>query len=440
MIFVLDAQRFLALNEREFIELYLAPLGQDNVIYVANKINLFEPDERDDEIRLARRLAERYLDRDDRLFFINAKGGLQARRNGDERGWDESGLAAVGTYLERFLVDSRGRAKIVRQARELRSAMNHIRKDLRAREGLLDLDREELRRRYANAQEPLRLLERQRDEIVRTVENHNAATRQAVVQAVFQRLHDSDDQFPALVDEIEPENKLTLNPLTASTAHDRFTPELARKVSHRLRVALSEWMSGDVRKLLLERAESLERHIGRDLEDFARNIDQVRSHFNEIGVPEQGKEPSGQRLAARITVLLRVDVTTVYAGSVFGFKEMAKSAVPRLAITFASTALAMNPLVIGVRSGTAHIDGLIREDAERVAARLDEQLAATSAAVSTVLANEVRDVRAQVEAVLKEKTMGEARVLEAKKQLARFTAELDSISEGLNDLIQLVVA
>lgn len=467
VIFVLNAERFLALNEQQFIELYLAPLGQDNVIYVTNKINRIEPEERDGVIRRARQRAEPYIGREDRLFFVNAKGGLRARREADAQGWAASGLAEVEGHLERFLVESRGRAKILGPARELRSAMTQIRKDLRARDGMLDLDREELSKRYADAQQPLRQLERRRAEIVQAVDNHNVATRQEALQAVRRKMEEIADRAGEFVAEIETENKLTLNPLTATAARERFTTELVEKVSHRMRVTLSEWLADGFQKLMLERADNLEKHIGRDLEDFARKIDQIRFELNEVGAPDPGKEPSGgQRLAAAITGLLLVDVTTAYTGSMYGFKEMAKSAVPRLAIIFTGVALAINPLVIlGLLLGTALLEGLIRkggaekrlraavaeqsrdelhgraqQDAEAVVSRLDEQLNATRTAVSTALSNELEAIRAQVEGALKEKATGEGRVLNAKKELAAYAEELDKINEGLDDLIHRVVA
>lgn len=466
VVFVLNAERFLALNEQEFIELYLAPLGQDNVIFVANKINRIEPEEREGVIRKARQRAQPYLDRDERLFFINAKGALQARRAGDADGWRTSGLAAVESYLEHFLVESRGRAKILGPAREMRAALNAIRKDMRAREGLLDLDREELTRRYAEAQKPLELLERRRAEIVRTVEIHHAATRNEAREAVRRKLEEIADQAPRFAEEAQTEKKLTLNPLTAATAREGFTRDLTEKVSHRMRVALSEWMGGDFQKLLLERAESLEKQVGRDLDEFARQADQIRFDLNEVAPPDAGKEPSGgQRIAAAITGLLLIDVTTAYTGSMYGFKEMAKTAVPRLAVIFTGVALAMNPLVIvGLLLGAALVEGLVRkggaekriraavgaqcstelrnrahDDAEAVATRLDAQLDAMRTAVATALSNEVEAIRTQVKAALREKTRGETRVLEVKRKLTAHGEELDRINESLDDLIHRVV-
>jgi GTPase SAR1 family protein len=467
VIFVLNAERFLALNEREFIEIYLRPLGQDNVIFVTNKINRIDPEERDDVIRRARQRAEPYLDREDRLFFVNAKGGLQARSANDADGWRESGLAAVEAYLERFLVESRGRAKILKPARELRSAINQIRKDLRAREGMLDLDREELRRRHREAEKPLQLLERRRTEIVRTVENHNAETRAMALQAARRTLEDIADRASAFVDEVETENKLGLNPLTARAARERFTTELVGKVSHRMRVALSEWMTGDLQKLLVDRAEDLEERIGRDLDTFAGEVDRIRWDLNEVGGPGGSRESAGgQRLAAAVTGLALLDGKTASVVSTYGFTDVVKTAVPGLAVVFTGVALAMNPVVIvGFLLGGALLQGLINkggaekkiraavatksrdelrrragDDAEAVAKRLDGQLTAMTKAVATTLANEVDEIRLQVKAALKEKTRGEARVLEARKELTAYADELDSINEALDDLIHRVVA
>lgn len=466
VIFVLNAEQFLAQNEQDFIDLYLSPMGYDNVFYVANKINRIEPDQREGLIQRHRKRAEPYLDREHRLFFVNAKGALDARRQSDDDAWSESGLAAVEQYLERFLVESRGRAKILGPTRELRSAMTQIRKDVRERTGLLDLDLDELRTRYADAHQPLQQLERRRDEIVRSIENHNVATRQEVVQAVRRQLEKIADDAQGHVDGIETEHKLTLNPLTAAAARGRLTTDLADKLSQRMRTTFAEWMADDFQKLLLARAEHLETQIGRDLDEFERKIDEVRFDLNGLSGPEPaGATARGQRLAAAIAGWLLVDVTTAYGGNGYGFKEIARSAVPRLAVIFTGVALAMNPLVIiSMLLGAVVIENLIRkggaekkiraalavqgreelrlragDDAETVATQLDEQLRATRTAVLTALGNEVEDVRRQVEAVLAEKAQGEARVRRARTDLARYTQELDDISDGLDDLIHTVV-
>jgi GTPase SAR1 family protein len=470
VVLVLSAEKFLAHNERQFVEIYLKPLGQDNVVFVTNKINQIEPEARDEVIRRARQRAEPYLDRDERLFFVNAKGGLQARVANDADAWRESGLAAVEAYLERFLVESRGRAKIVGPARELRSAMNQIRKDLRSREGMLDLDREELQRRFADAQKPLRLLQRRRTEIVCTVENHNVETRAMALQAVRRTLEDIADRAPSWADEVETENELNLITLQARASRERFFTELGEKVSHRMRVALSEWMASDLQKLLADRVEDLEERIGRDLDDFAGKADRIRWDLNEAGGPDASREPSGgRRLAAAIAGLAPTDGVNPSAGSIYGFKDVATKAVSGLAVVFTGVALAMNPPVvlgvIGVVLGGALAERLIRKggtekklraavaakcrdelrgragkDAEAVAKRLDGRLGAMRDAVATTLANEVEEIRQQVNAALKEKTKGEARVIQARKELVAYAEEIDRINEELDDLIHRVIA
>jgi GTPase SAR1 family protein len=465
VILVLNAEKILAENERSFIELHLHPMGYDNVFYVANKINLVDEECRDDLIEFARHRARPYLEHEDRLFFVDARGGLEARRADDAQRWTESGIAAVEAYLERFLVESKGRAKILGPARELRSAMNQIRRDIRERESLLAVDLDDLRRRYTAAQEPLSRLERRRDEIVRSIENHHWATRQEAVQAVRRRLEQIADGVPEWIDEVETEARLTMNPLNATAARQAFVEELSRAISHRTRRELAEWLGDDLQKHLLARSEDLEHNIGHDLTDFERRVDEIRFELGGIDPADTGPVPSdGQRLAAAITGLVMVDAGSAYTGSMYGFKEMAKTAVPRLAVLFAGVALAVNPFVlVGVLLGSTVVEGLVRkggaerriratlaartrdglrdraaDDAETVGDQIAQQLRATRDAVLVVLSNEIDDVRTQVEVALAEKEAGEARVVHARAELVRHSQELDEISDGLDEIIYAV--
>ena len=466
VILLLSAEQFLAENEQRFIELNLQPMGYDNVFYVTNKINRIEPDERDGVIAWARKRAKPFLDgRDDRLFFVNAKGALDARRTGNHLAWAESAVGDVELYLERFLVESRGRAKVLGPARELRSAMSQIRRTIIERESLLAVDVEELRKRYADAQEPLARLERRRDEIVRSIEAYNAETRQEVVQAVRRQLERIADTAPGKAAEIETTSKLSLNPLKASEARQAFSQELGQALSHQLRTDFAEWLAGDFQKLLLHRAENLEEQLGTELADFERRIDQVRFDLGALGSVDTGPSPSGgQRIAAAVAGFLLVDVTAAYTGSMYGLKEMAKSAVPRVAIIITGVALAFNPFaIIGLVLGAAVIDTLLKkgaadknmrsaageqardelrsragDDAEAVTAQLDDQLATTHEAVVAALTNEVESVRSQVRAVLAEKEQGEQTVQQSRRQLQQFSADLDLLNEQLDDLIHAV--
>jgi hypothetical protein len=466
VILLLSAEQFLAENEQRFIELNLQPMGYDNVFYVTNKINRVESDERDGVIARARKRAKPFLDgREDRLFFVNAKGALEARRTGDALAWEESAVGDVERYLERFLVESRGRAKVLGPARELRSAMSQIRRTIIERESLLAVDVEELRKRYAQAQEPLARLERRRDEIVRSIEAHNAETRLEVLQAVRRQLEYIADSAPAKAAEIETTAKLALNPLRAAEAREAFSRELGEKLSHQLRTEFAEWLAGDFQKLLLRRAEHLEAQLGSELADFERRVDQVRFDLGALANVDSGPTPSGgQRIAAAVAGFLLVDVTSAYTGSMYGFKEMAKSAVPRLAIIITGVALAFNPFaIIALLLGTAVIDTLLKKgaaekkiraaageqardelrhragsDAEAVTAQLDEQLVATREAVVSALTNEVEDVRNQVRAVLAEKEQGERTVQQSRRQLQQYSADIDVLNEQLDDLIHAV--
>lgn len=466
VILVLDAQSFLGQNEQKFVELHLQPQGYDNVFFVCNKINLIDDDEREETIRRHRQRAARVLADEGRLFFLDARGALKARLAGDDQALDGSGLPVVERYLQRFLIESRGRAKILGPARELRETLRVIRETIHDRERMYDTDLDELRDRYEQAQEPLARLERKRDLIVSMMQSHLLETRCEVeeeARRLFDRVADTCADW---VREIELEHRpSSLNPFGAS-AWEQACKELSEKLNHRMQVEVANWLSSDLQELLERRAASLEQRIGDDLRGFVERIDEVR--FDLQGLGERDREvdqPSDlQRLLSAAAGLALLDIGCAYTGARFGFKEMAKGVLPQLAIGAVALAVTANPFVLvsvllarplikAVKDGKRQeqrirdevagetqkeLRARASDDAGKLARDVAQRLDTVRNSVSTVLGNEIENVRRQAEAVLAEKTQGEAQVTQAREKLRDLTAEINDIHSGLDKLIHEV--
>jgi uncharacterized protein YoxC len=145
-----------------------------------------------------------------------------------------------------------------------------------------------------------------------------------------------------------------------------------------------------------------------------------------------------------------------------GFKEMAKSIVPQVALGVALIMAGItNPFILlaalftgGFINGIIKIGKLndevkrkigdqittkLREDlyptSEKIAGEIYNKTAELSEMVNAKMTAEINSVREQVESVLKDKRAGESQVQQKKAALNSLETELHDIDNGLMDLI-----
>lgn len=90
--------------EIEFLKRVRSRVGR--IFFVLNKADYLEGPEREEMLRFVERALREHagLDGDLRLLMISARQGLQARRSGDSRLWDSSGMRELESHLQSFLV------------------------------------------------------------------------------------------------------------------------------------------------------------------------------------------------------------------------------------------------------------------------------------------------------------------------------------------------
>lgn len=101
ILFLLDAGQILKESERQFVANKLLAQSRDKVIFVVNKMDLLDDEEREEALAYARTNLGKLIE-DPKVFGISAERALEGQRDG-------SGLDALLGELDRFLKDERGR-------------------------------------------------------------------------------------------------------------------------------------------------------------------------------------------------------------------------------------------------------------------------------------------------------------------------------------------
>lgn len=137
ILFLLDAGQILKESERQFVATKLLAQSRDKVIFVVNKMDLLDDDEKQEAIAYARLNLGKLVD-DPKVFGISAEKALEGDRDG-------SGIDVLLDHLQTFLQDERGRVLLdnaldagLRTASTLRTGIEIQKRALAMEQGELE--------------------------------------------------------------------------------------------------------------------------------------------------------------------------------------------------------------------------------------------------------------------------------------------------------------
>lgn len=433
VLFVIDATRALASSERDFLDLHVKALGHEDMFFVCNKINqVLDLDEQNMVRQRVRRVLGTDWDAgDDRVFFVNAHAALAGRRQGDRAAVASTGIPALERALADFLHTHRARLKVVPPARHLQLVAAELREGMYRQLAMLERDLEDLQRTYQQAQAPLRRLERERELIVRQVEQHLAETGAQVRSRAERTLQEAADLCPQWASEIDRAHRISADPRKVKAQIEAAAKEVSERLGARLTEHFARWQHHELAELLTERAAALDREVDDNLQRFSDQVQELKLTFAPTAsvTADTGKQPSGLERVLSTAVGWVISPGAALIGGRFGFREMVRSVLPQIALAVGAGLVGFGPVGIflvllggGLASSalklkkandqlTAHVAGQVADEIRRTAAP-------QAAALAQEVAAQLRVVRDAVDEGLN------ARISEIHEDVQRTMAAL----------------
>lgn len=141
ILFLLDAGQILKESERSFIANKLLTHSRDKVLFIINKIDLLDEDEREEALAYARTHLARLVD-EPKVYACSAEKALE----GDP---DGAGLTHLAAELRTYLTEERGRVLLDNALDEGLRAAGTLEQSIRIQRRALAMDHDELERRLA---------------------------------------------------------------------------------------------------------------------------------------------------------------------------------------------------------------------------------------------------------------------------------------------------
>jgi GTPase SAR1 family protein len=307
VIMVLNATRILTQDERAFIDTVLGEERLEHVFFVVNRVNQID-EKAVGEIKtwVEDRLAHHFLDANGeldhdlysrRVFFLNAKGALEARSDlpHDEARLEASGVPALERELERFLTGGEKIAAALQSTIQLlRPLSAQARRRVDEAGAALDQPLAELERRRAEAEGRLQGLEARRREIERTI----LLFGETIAKKVYADLRRYVDEMHEAWNEdsrqlMDLDSAISIKNVVAAYAQreakERLASAIAVQVQRYLHAKFDQW-ADRIPSAIEKDVEVMVKEVEAQIGDFQLELDRIAALFAGTPSPEHGRQ------------------------------------------------------------------------------------------------------------------------------------------------------
>jgi hypothetical protein len=477
VVFVLSCQALASRSEMDVIEQNVRGAGHESIFFVCNRFDEVRERERARLVQFGRdKLGGKTGLGPDGVYFLSALEALEGRLDGDAARVERSGFAPFEKALSRFLVQERGKVKLLQPARELTRAVRlALHEVIPGQRRMLEENLGQLQKRYEEKKPLLDDAERRRTQILERARIHCERLREEVRGEVERRLWELASRMPEWAKELKPQNTIQFIKFEGAVPQgfkaqaSRLVEEVVQALSGRMEQEQSVWTREKLLPLIQGRLTELSQEINSPIEALLADLDHMKADLSglqaEPALAEERRIGGLERVLAAAGGFLVGGAGSALLGATLGYKEMLKSLGPQIAIGVGMILLVgFNPLLIipvllaasivqGFWTSRSTTDKMKMKVAEamanKVKARAKEgareraeqvyrQAETVAQTLDSGMAKEIQSVREQIETVLAAKQAGEASVQAQQKALAEAEGRLQQIDTDLCDMILTV--
>ncbi|RCJ14479.1 hypothetical protein A6S26_10175 [Nostoc sp. ATCC 43529] len=400
------------------------------------------------------------------IKFIDSRSALLGKIKKDTEKVEESGIDTLEKSLESFLVEQKGRAKLLTTLRSLDSVNRAVRKVIPSRIDMIQTSIEELEKRYDEAKLPLKLLETKRQLMVNKVDSAIADIAREVYDIADSYFLELPGKIPAWGDEYNIESGIGFPPRKSTL--EPVVKEVLNHLKLKIESDVSEWTTQTLSPIIAERVQQMQDDLENEGQEFLKSANQLRlsiSIGDQISDEElaKQKEPSiWGRLLSGGYILVTGDFITGGMGMVMGLKAMLKTMLIQLVAGIILIIFnLLNPIAIiaaviasilagsfvnifslksGIKKNVSkklceELASRNRDLAMRVKIQVEEKLKELRNALDEGLAGEISSISAEVEQILDERKQGRLDIQNEVQKLRQLEEENLELDSKLNHLM-----
>ncbi|MBR4612068.1 MAG: dynamin family protein [Kiritimatiellae bacterium] len=469
VVFVLSCSALCSETELNVIDDAVTGAGHEEIFFVCNRFDEVRERERPRLVQFGKdKLSQRTKLGEDGIVFLSSLDALEAKESQNEEALKASGFSILESKLVRFLVEDRGRMKLLRPSsslrRQLRKAVGEV---IPLRRAMLAKERGELEQKVAEAQPKLEDAKKRQAIVLSKIDNEILRIGMDVQAIVARFVKDCADEVPGWLASFTPKSNLTFLSLESTKKQcERLAREQLDHVQHKISEKQKSWQEKEFMPRLESGMELLREKTEVDMKGFFDLLDQVKTGVGSGSVTEKQSEVSGwQRVAAAGVGWIALSPGGALMGANSGFKGLFQAILPQLGLAFLLGILGLtNPVVLfgtllaggGIQAMLSNrsaertlretivqkISDSLRNNAEQAgrdtADKVASKLREIKSEVNKGLENEIATVRESLNEIVETKRKGDK---EAEKELMaldkyartanQLADSLDSLEEGI---------
>lgn len=462
VIFVLSCSALASQSELSVISDSIMASGHEEIFFVCNRFDEIREKDRPRIIDYAKKKLGDKTTLENGIHFLSALKALDAKIDNNESALEQSGFSDLEKNLVSFLVNDRGRLKLMRPASALkRQIRSLIRETIPMQKGMLAADLNDLQKRFEDERPKLEDAEKRRVLIREKISGKCVRIKDYVRREINSFITSTAFEVPDMIKSYKTDNTITFLSLDNTKRQcAELTKELLAKLETDIAKKQREWAQNVLQPEIQGRIQDMYDNTTVDLEQFLSSLDSIKAALSTTDVNENQRDvPAWERIAAAGVGLIFLSEGSVIQAGQDGFKGLLKSILPQLGVAIAMGILGLtNPWIfIPVLLGTGGIsaflsnsklEGMLRAklgdkvkealissagtNAEKATEELSKNLDGIVNQVDDGMKHEIEIIQENVNKILQVKKEGEEKA-RAKEQLL---ITQQKKAEGLVDSIE----
>ena len=275
IIFLLRSDALCSKDEMDFVEYNLRENGFDSPFFVVNRFDIIPKRQRQGIKDYAHMKLDGYTKLgDDGFFFVSALNALDAKIDGDEQLYIESGMPQLEKKLSLFLTQGKGVVKLSQPAREIKRVLSTeaLGKLIPERTAMLEASLDDMKKRCEEVKPRLENLRKRNKAFRDRLKLQIEMAMREVRDSVKENVSGLSRQIPEWADEFKPDISLRI---PTKEKIKRASREIAEHVSSCAEKAQIEWKNKELIPLAQKKSEEIFSSIEYDVQLFFAELDSI---------------------------------------------------------------------------------------------------------------------------------------------------------------------
>lgn len=217
---------------------------------------------------------------DEGIHFIASLDGLKAKLTGDQELWVKSGYDGLEKYIQKYLVENKGRAQVKNIAETIRHTAQDMEKEAAALNASSQKSAEDVKKDIDRANKELDIARNDAENVRRNFHNAMDNLREPARNRVREFIGGVANEID--LEGFEPAAELPtglgkLNPVASKKAAEDMKDEYQKEFNRRLNKRTNEWVATRLSAYIQQETEMTAKKMRQSLEDFAAQLNRIDS-------------------------------------------------------------------------------------------------------------------------------------------------------------------